>query len=270
MSAAKSPANGERIPANDRNVPSPIESTITAIMNNATSSANKQADLVAALFANDASFDNNTLFNMLRLEAQDRTKAREDLLSTACHEYAKALATMNALREKARKDRTEKERFQMETIYNKIRAANIMFDRSAITVIGLRESGAKQVKSASIGAGALEVKSEDADGDLVKERMSCAAALSAATRIVNSKLGKKHEPASRMVATIDQVTRFLDINMKAQADKTGGYSMADFGNTTEKALEALFARLFTLKFGEPDDLEVKDVKDYADTIAKAA
>jgi hypothetical protein len=267
MSAAKA----ERTAANDRhNTMSPIEATIASIMNDATSSMNKQANLVVALFNNNVSFDNKTLLDMLRLEQTDRTKARENLLCAACHEYAKALAILNTLKEKGKKDRTEKENFQIETLFNKIRAANIMFERAAITVIGLRDNGAQQIKTSAVGAGALEVKSEDQDGDLVKERMSCATALSGAQRAVNKLLGKKEDQtASRMCATIDSVTRFLDINMKAAADKEG-FSLADFGNTTEKALEELFARLFALKFGVADDVDTKDVKQYAEQIKLVA
>lgn len=258
-----------------KNEMSAVETTIASIMNDATAGANKQANLVVALFDNEVSFPNDILLNVLRKEKKDRTTARENLLRSVSHEYAKACDTITVLKDKGKKDRSEKEAFQQETLNNKIRAANIMFDRAMVTVVGLRESKAKTVKTSAIGAGALEVKAEDADGDLVKHKQSCASALTAATKIVNKLLGKDKKdddkapnPAKAgMVATVETVSRYLEISMKADGE-TAVHGIADFSDDTEKALRRLFDQLFYLTFGSGADVQIKDVKEYAAELAK--
>ena len=258
----------------NKNTVSPLASSIAAIMNDAASSENKQAALVVAMFDNEVSFGNDILIQMLRKEKKERTMARENLLRSISDDYATALDTIKVIKDKG-KEKTEKEAFQSETLNKKVRAANIMFDRAAITVWGLREQKAKSVKTSSIGAGALIIKTPDEDGDYINHKLSCATALSGATKVLDKALGKKKEPANApnpakagMTQTIDAVSTFLDVAMRQE--ETPVHSIADFADATEASLETLFAKLFYLKFGAGNDASVKDIKAYATELAKIA
>lgn len=257
-----------------KNVLSPVASSIAAIMNDAAASENKQAQLVVAIFNSEVQFEQAVLVNMLRKEKKERTTARENMIRAISDDYANALDTIKVIKEKG-KDKTEKEAFQSETLNKKVRAANIMFERAVVTVVGLREQKAKSVKTSNIGAGALLIKTPDEDGDFINHKLSCATALNGATKIVDKMLGKNKKEAAApnpakagMSQTIDAVSTFLDVSMRQEENAV--HSIADFADQTEESLEKLLAKLFFLKFGTGADVNLKDVKAYANELAKTA
>lgn len=256
----------------NKNTVSPISAAISGIMNDAAASNNKQAALVVGLFESEASFSNDVLLNMLRKEKAERTMSRENLIRSISDEYANACDMLKMLKEKDKNTRTEKEAFQMEGLNNKIRAANIMFERAAESVIGLRASNVKSIKTTNIGSGALVIKTPDPDGEegeYINHKSSCAAVHSAAKKTVNKLLGKEKKQAedaaanpmkTGMLGTISAVNRFLEISMKDTSKPVAAF--ADFADDLEKQLNELFDRMFVLKFGQPDHMTHNDVADY--------
>lgn len=181
---------------------SAMAAIIAGVLKDEATSQNRSASLIQIMFDNEVTYTPEYIAAIVRLTGEDRTAATDKALADIAPEFVGTKSTLEALKAKDNKDRTETDKNAIETINKQLRAARIMFTRAMTAVYGLRtgETPALEVKASKRKTGSLAVEYlKERTGDKIKtvDREHTAAQLIAiGEKRLNEALGKKAKAAT--------------------------------------------------------------------------
>ncbi len=181
---------------------SAMAAIIAGVLKDEATSQNRSASLIQIMFEAEVTYTPEYIAAIVRLTGEDRTAATDKALADIAPEFVGTKSTLEALKSKDNKDRTETDKNAIETINKQLRAARIMFTRAMTAVYGLRtgETPALEVKASKRKTGSLAVEYlKERTGDKIKtvDREHTAAQLIAiGEKRLNEALGKKAKAAT--------------------------------------------------------------------------
>lgn len=236
-----------------RNASQNIAAIIAGVMKDATTEGNRQAELTVAMFKNEVTYAASEILEVFRKEGSEKTALIDAMLSDASDEYRTVLEHMATIKDRASKERTTQDVFQLDGLNRKARAARIMFERALKSVYWLRESGCKTVASNKIGTGALKAKMPDPEdeGEYVNEIFTCNHVANKGNDAIRVKLGKvkpeakARNPQANVLADASKSLSAVLMSMNADGKRK---PISDFSDGIEAQLEDTLRELFAMKF----------------------
>lgn len=247
---------------------SPIANIISGVMRDATTEGNRQAELVVAMFAAEATYSSAVIANVFSKNGTEKTAIIDEMLADVSDDFDKVLAHMQSIKDKPAKERTTADAFTLEGLIRKARAARIMFERALKSVFWLREAGCKSINTNKIGTGALKAKMPDPedDGEYVNETFSCNQIASRGDKLIRERLGKtstgKPERAKNPAANvIADASKSLAAVLSSLASDGKRKPIDEFDDTVEQSLEVTLREVFAMKFADDRGMiDFADVK----------
>lgn len=252
------------------NTVSPVATIFSQIMNEAAKAEGRQVALVIAMFESEVTFANSVLENIFRKKGADRSEIREKLLRDVSDDYKNAVDMVASLKEKKKtsKSQSEKEAFQVEALNRKIRAANAMFDRAAITVYGLRTSNTKKIKTGIGGNATVKVFRPDEEDDttLVSTNHSANELMRQGQKAVDTLLGKAASNATTSNPQTASDTRAGQAEAVAKYVATADKPLVDIegkeGEAYSELFKTMFKNMFAVKEGDKTVVVAVSIVDF--------
>lgn len=138
-------ANDER-----KNAPADVSSLINAAMTGSSSESNRQAKFTSYMFDSEVTYSKNECEALLKLTGTAKRVRYESILSDLSAEYAKALASLETLKDK--EDKTAADAILAEALTRQLNAANVLYTRAVTATFYLRHVGAFNVSTKANGA----------------------------------------------------------------------------------------------------------------------
>lgn len=241
---------------NNANTVNNVSVLINAVMRDATTEGNRQAELIVALFGNEVTYANTVIKNIFEKKGVEKTEAIDKMLRDASDEFDGVIAQLDMLKEVAKKDRKVNHAFQVESLTRKARAARIMFERALCGVFYLQINLCKRVSTNKVGTGAMKAAMPDpeAEGEFVNVTYSCATLASEGKKAINEATGKvkaattsARNPTANVLA---DASKSLGATLSALANEGKRKPMTDFDDSIEANLEVTLKELFAMKFAD--------------------
>lgn len=247
---------------------SPIANIISGVMKDATTEGNRQAELVVAMFASEATYTSAAIANVFSKDGADKTAIVDEMLEDVSDDYGKVLSHMQSIKDKPAKERSTADAFTLDGLNRKARAARIMFERALKSVYWLREARCQSIRANKIGTGALKAKMPDPEdeGEFVNETFSCTQIANRGDKLIREKLGKaskeKSDRAKNPTANvIADASKSLAAVLSSLATDGKRKPIDEFDDTVEQSLETTLREVFAMKFADDrGKVDFEDVK----------
>lgn len=246
---------------------SAISTIIASVMRDATTEGNRQAELSVAMYANELHFSTDAILNVYRKEGSAKTEMIDAMLSDFSDDFRDVLATMQSIKDKPKDEKNAKDKFAIDSLSRKARAARIMFERAMQSVYWLRSSGCKSIATNKIGTGALKAKMPDPEdaGEYINETYTCNQIASKGNDAIKEVLGKKAKPEAKaknptanVIADASKSLSAVLTSLNADGKRK---PLTDFADGVEAQLESTLHELFAMKFA--DDKGIVHLSDVA-------
>ena len=254
-----------------------ISAIINAVMRDATSEGNRQADLTVALFSNEVTYSTSVILDTFRKEGKEKTVVIDTMLADVSDDFDAVMNQIILIKDKRKEDRTKADAFTVDGLNRKARAARIMFERALKSVYFLRTNGCRKIMSNKIGTGALKASMPDADdkGEFVNELYTCNELASKGDKTLRLALGKASAPASKAKNPNANVIADASKSLAAVLTSIGADGkrkpMTDYSDDVEANMEATLRELFLMKFADDRGrVAVEDVQAWLNEIQQPA
>lgn len=263
---------------------SPIAALINGAMKDATTSGNRSAALIVAMFQSEATFSKSIILNAFQKEGADKTDMIDDLICIVSEDFMALrnqydVMTHKDNKAKVRDNHSAKERLAFETVavLGKIKAARMMVTRALSAVYYLRDRDCTKLIVNKIGTGALVASiisdDEDMKGERTTLRIASTALTAAGDKLLREHTGKAKNNTGRGATAKNPVASALADSSKAlaavltgvNATDKGPKALTDFSNDVEQQLEVTLKELFTMKFFDGKSFDVATFNEWTNS-----
>lgn len=260
-------AKNEAAAAAARNSANDVSSLIDAVMTNAASTANKQAQLTKYMFDAEVSFDKTFCDRYNAAKGGDKTAIVTKTLSEMSPRYANTLRDIEEI--KGKKDKTDKDGLRAEALKANINAANSMFARIMPSLTYLRSIDCTNFKVRSDGSLAVTVKEEN--GELDVTNLSGRALTQKGMKLLAAKRGGSTTTIKPAVESVPREKAFLNaLQVSSRYIKERKEPIADASDEIASAADVLLLQLLMSKFEDKGVIEIADLKEYLSGKVKIA
>ena len=253
--------------ANVKNSANDVSALIDAVMTNAASTANKQAQLTKYMFDAAATFDKAFCDKYNKAKGADKTAIVTSTLKDMSPRYSNTLRDMEEI--KAKKDKTDKDGLRYESLKANINAANSMFARIIPSLTFLRSAACIDFRVRSDGSLAVTIKEEN--GDLDVTNMSGRALTQKGMKLLANARGTSSTTIKPPIESVTREKSFLNaLQVSSRYIKERKEPLADASDEVSEAADVLLLQLLLNKFEDKDTIELADIREYLSGKVKVA